>query len=230
MSNFKVVATLWQICIVAQENTAAKRRLCTRANYECSIEVKSCGDSSRQLLTSATKCTVDVQLFRTKQNKACSAVNRHWLLSTVIPLRFKNWFVHMSKLHKPGSNTFVTNMLVQYPGRGKHCSMVESDSPKRSIVKHIWVLADRFSHVMVTCFIIWNLNRMSGLCQNLNANAKHIWPQVRCKSSIPQAWLIRNAQCRPHPSLQPPPPTHPTTGQSPVGRVYVRVNTLLGLP
>lgn len=119
------------------ENTAA--RLCTRANYEYIIEVRSCGDSSRQLLTSATKCTDDVQLFRTKQNKARSAVNRHRFSSTVIPLRFKNWFVHMSKLHKPGSNTFVTNMLllVQYPGRGKHFSMVESDSQKWSIVKHI---------------------------------------------------------------------------------------------
>lgn len=121
MPNFKVVSTLWQICIVGLENIAAKRRLCTRANYECCIEVKSCGDSSRQLLTSATKCTVDVQLFRTKQNKDCSAVKRHWFLSTVIPLRFKNWFVHMWRLHKPGSNTFVTNMLllVQYPGQRK---------------------------------------------------------------------------------------------------------------
>lgn len=32
-------------------------------------EVRSCGDSSRRLLASATKCAVEVQLFRTKPNK-----------------------------------------------------------------------------------------------------------------------------------------------------------------
>lgn len=35
--------------------------------------------------------------------------------------------------------------------------------------------------------------------KTLNAYAKHIWPKVCWKSSVPQAWLIRNAQCRPHP-------------------------------
>lgn len=53
------------------------------------------------------------------------------------------------------------------------------------------------------------------LCGSFDTYANHIWPQVCWKTSFPQAWLIRNAQSRPHPF------SPSTAGRRPAGCLCV---------
>lgn len=127
--------------------------------------------------------------------------------ATVMPVSFKNWLVHMEELHRRSSNTAVTNMQVSiFCFWGKTLfnlwislsKLVNSEidiNPLRTdfhpLLFHSW-WCEIFTGCHA-CAKTWMRTRI------------HIWPQVCWKSSIPQAWLIRNAQCRPHPSHPPTP-------------------------
>lgn len=112
--------------------------------------------------------------------------------------------------------------------RGKHFSWVESASQKRSILKLIFELrTDRFSHAIVTCFIIWSLNRMLRLCDYLNTYAKRIWPQVCCKLH-PSG--MADQECTVSTAPFPPPRLLDGVLLAVCVCMWVCMNTLLGLP
>lgn len=77
-----------------------------------------------------------------------------------------------------------------------------------------------FSHIthsaVLKYFKTHHHNESHSLCESFSTYANHIWPQVCWKTFFPQAWLIRNAQSRPHPF------SPSTTGRRPAGWVCVR--------
>lgn len=95
--------------------------------------------------------------------------------ATVMPASFKNWFVHMEELHRRSSNTAVT----------KHAGFNILFLGEKKTIFNLWICLSKmvkseidvnplrtdFHPLLFPLFVMWNLHRMSRLCQNLNAYA-----------------------------------------------------------
>lgn len=213
-----------------QENTVKSGQTLTLRKQTTVIEARSPGCPNRVVLTPATTCTVDVRVTQDKAALRCLCCKHSWALEQP---------QSCLRVLKTGLSTWKNYTGAVQTGLWQTCRFQYFVLGEKKTIFNLWIslskmvnseidvnpLRTDFHPLLFPLFVMWNLHRMSRLCQNLNACANSHLASGLLEKLNPSG--MTDQECSVDRTLPPPPP-HWLLDGVPLG-VRECMNALLGL-